>query len=356
MPDLTSVTDNYFTQTDETYADNLSSSILVLAATVPVNGVGNYTDGQQVVITVEPGTSNQATFTGTVSGNSFINCVWTEGNLAIGHANGKAVVDYDSATHFQMLTKGVQVEHDHDGTHGSITPTAVSVSGQTWASMITGWLEGTVTWTYASATTFTMTGDFTTTYKVGTKLRLVQSSTTKYFYVSSSSYSAPTTTVTIMLTSDYTLANATISSPFYSFEPTPVGFPSVLNFTPTLVNLSGGTVTYCYYSVSNKKLFYSFRYSLAGAGVAGAVTTTIPSPALSTNNSLKDVVNASVGIYDDSATGDYLGAVRWSSGTTVFGIWYVDATANKLVALSSTVPFTFANLDTISVSAIIPLA
>lgn len=120
MPNLTAVTDNLYATIDEVYSNNLSSTILALATTVPVNSVGSYANDDQVVITVEPGTTNQATFTGTVSGSAFINCIWTEGNLAVGHSSGKTVVDYDSATHTAMLIKAVAKEHNPDGTHGNI--------------------------------------------------------------------------------------------------------------------------------------------------------------------------------------------------------------------------------------------
>lgn len=116
MADITNVTDNYFTVVSETFSDNLSASIGAGAATVPVNNATEYTDGDQVTLVVEPGTANEAVFTGEKSGNSFINCDWTEGNVGVGHAAGATVVDYITATQHNMMTKGIKQFANDDGT------------------------------------------------------------------------------------------------------------------------------------------------------------------------------------------------------------------------------------------------
>ncbi len=97
---------------------------------------------------------------------------------------------------------------------------------------ITGWITAGETWVYASATTLTVTGDRTSKYRKGTKIKLTQT-TAKYFYVVASSYAAPNTTVTLAAGSDYTLANATITSPFYSYADCPQDFPDWFNWLPT---------------------------------------------------------------------------------------------------------------------------
>lgn len=93
---------------------------------------------------------------------------------------------------------------------------------------IGGWLASSGTWTYASADspTFTLTvnADVTSFIGVGNKIKLTQT-TVKYFIVTAISYSSPNTTITIYGGTDYTLANAAISSPYYSYQKSPVGFP-----------------------------------------------------------------------------------------------------------------------------------
>ena len=72
--------------------------------------------GDVVVLTVDPGTANEATFIGEKdTGNQFINCVWTEGNTGVGHSSGATIIDYDSATHHYAQTKGILQFANQDG-------------------------------------------------------------------------------------------------------------------------------------------------------------------------------------------------------------------------------------------------
>lgn len=349
MADISGITNNYHVKVSETYASNLSSTIAALASTVSVNSGSPYNDGDYVVLTVEPGTANQATFYGQKSGNTFINCVWTEGNLAVGHTSGKSVVDYDSATHYALVVKSLSTEHDPDGTHGAITPTSITSSGVTWASLITGWQEANATWSYASATSFTQSGDVRTRYPVGSKIRLVQSSTTKYFYVISTSYSSPNTTINITGGTDYTLANAAITSPFYSYAALPQGFPQAFTYGPNLQNLSGGTMNYCKFTITpDNHVVVRFKYTLAGAGVTGAVAISTPTNMSADLTAISEPVLSSI-LYTDTGTAVYLGTVNWGATNIVGLIASVASTTNTSgAALSATVPHTWAATDVIS--------
>lgn len=91
-----------------------------------------------------------------------------------------------------------------------------------------GWIDANETWTYASADdptyTFTISGDKTGKYSAGMRIKLTQT-TAKYFIITAVSYSSPNTTVTVYGGTDYDLANATITSPYYSMVKAPHGFP-----------------------------------------------------------------------------------------------------------------------------------
>lgn len=117
MADLSAVTTNFLPTAHETFTDTLSATILALDATVFVTNLGEYTDGDVVVLTVEPGTANEATFTGVKASAPFrvTNCKWTEGNLAVGHSSGATIIDYDSATHYNMLSKALKEIMGQDG-------------------------------------------------------------------------------------------------------------------------------------------------------------------------------------------------------------------------------------------------
>jgi len=105
---------------------------------------------------------------------------------------------------------------------------AVTIKASELNGLLTGWIPAGETWTYASADaptfTFTISGDKTSKYSVGMKIKLTQT-TVKYFIVTAISYSSPNTTVTVYGGTDYTLANATITNPYYSTMKAPQGFP-----------------------------------------------------------------------------------------------------------------------------------
>lgn len=81
------------------------------------------------------------------------------------------------------------------------------------ASDVSGEWINSLSATYASSTTFTLSGDQTTEYHVNRRIRLT-GSTTAYGRITVTSYSAPNTTVTVVLTSgtlDATLATVATS-------------------------------------------------------------------------------------------------------------------------------------------------
>ena len=109
------------------------------------------------------------------------------------------------------------------------TLTAPALSSPTISGAWDGWISAGETWTYASADdptfTFTVAADVTTKYSVGMKIKLTQG-TVKYFIITAvSTYSGGNTTITVYGGTDYDLANATISNPYYSPVKCPYGFP-----------------------------------------------------------------------------------------------------------------------------------
>lgn len=94
-----------------------------------------------------------------------------------------------------------------------------------------GWILESATLTYASSSTFTVSGDLTTRYRAETKIKLTQTSV-KYFKVLSSSYSAGSgiTTVTVTGYGTYTVANAVITSPYFSYFQKPYEWPITEGF------------------------------------------------------------------------------------------------------------------------------
>lgn len=116
---------------------------------------------------------------------------------------------------------------------GTVTgPLAVSSTG----AAADGWTAATGTWTYASATTITVPSGAAAIYSVGDKVKLTQT-TVKYFYI----VNVADTLLTVTAGSDYSVANAAITSPYYSHTTTPVGFPTFFNYSPSIAAAGAST-------------------------------------------------------------------------------------------------------------------
>jgi hypothetical protein len=118
------------------------------------------------------------------------------------------------------------------------------------------------------------------------------------------------------------------------------------SWTPTFVNLSGGTLNYAVYTKIGKTVHFSWKYTLAGAGVAGSVTFTTPTT-MNISASSDTMVNSTRFVRSAS----YVGEIRPAS-STVCTVLVRTASGNYvgLAVLSSTVPDTWANGDTLSAS------
>lgn len=84
-----------------------------------------------------------------------------------------------------------------------------------------GWSKVKDTWAYASAATITTQPGSLARYKKGDRIKIVQSGTVKYFVLTV----VADALLTILVNTDYVLANETITDAWYSHELNPVGFP-----------------------------------------------------------------------------------------------------------------------------------
>ena len=183
--------------------------------------------------------------------------------------------------------------------------------------------------TYASATTFTIALDLSSVLAVGDRLRLVQSGATKYFYVIGVDVSGSATTVTVTGGSDYSLANAAISSPAFSKAASPAGFPDWFNWVPTASGSDSMTFTITSIIFAKFKLIgreVCFQSGLTGttSGTASAsclvTLPLIPSPANRYSFYGWVVDNAWYGAWGYSNGNDNLQATITKSSGGTFGI------------------------------------
>ena len=178
-------------------------------------------------------------------------------------------------------------------------------------AILDGWVNVDETWTYAAASTFTVPTDQTARYHKGTRLKFTQT-TVKYAVVVASSYSAPDTTVTIAVNTDYTIANAAITSPFFSYQSNPQGYPGWFNFTPVWTGFSVDPTVSARFAVVGRTCFYQGQHTLDGTSNSTALTVTAPIAAL--NNHYFAVTVQSV---DNGGALTGPGLLRFTSSTVI---------------------------------------
>lgn len=131
-----------------------------------------------------------------------------------------------------------------------------------------GWTAATGTWTYASATTITVPSGAASIYKKGDKIKLTQT-TAKYFYVTG----VADTLLTVTGGADYSVANAAITSPYYSHQTSPIGFPDYFTFTGAASGMTSVSETHKF---SLDGTVCTIQSVTSGTGSTTARTITLP--------------------------------------------------------------------------------
>ena len=252
----------------------------------------------------------------------------------IGTANYEDESGYEHTSVHNEAMDGIE---NIQGVLGTTAGTSVLKNVQVGQFVATsdGWTYASDTWTYASATTFTIAGvDRTAMFPIGTKIKLTQTSV-KYFYVVGSAFST-NTTITVIGGSDYSLASATITSPYYSYSSTPQGFPHWFNYTPILTNVTIGSATILSaFCMNGKTVTLRLRFTMAAdSSISGTVTFSFPVTA-------RWVGTTGIGVCYAENLGiqGYMGFVRQQSSTTAIPINYSNGTYN------ATAPFTWETGD-----------
>jgi hypothetical protein len=89
------------------------------------------------------------------------------------------------------------------------------------ATKTTGWTDVSDTWTYVSANTITVPSGAASIYQIGDRIRFKQGGGYKYFVL----IAVADTTLTILVNTDYTVANAAITDIYFSHQSNPIGYP-----------------------------------------------------------------------------------------------------------------------------------
>lgn len=199
-----------------------------------------------------------------------------------------------------------------------------------------GWNAVADTWTYASATTITVPTGAASLYSVGDKIKLTQT-TTKYFYI----VTVADTLLTVTGGSDYTLANAAITSPYVSHISNPVGFPQYFAYTPT--GPTNTTLT-GRFTVEGRTCFTTIKAVLTGVPNWTNMPTLPITVGASYLSNGYDTSSSGTGGYLDSGTANFINGITPTilAGDTTCRL---DSTANSTI-VSATNPITWATNDT----------
>jgi len=135
---VTGVTTNFFPSAENGFTTTTSGSVSSGAATVGLNSVAGYTNGEVVALVIDPtDATKKQTFTGVVdtAGSQITSVVWTAGTNQT-HALGATVVDYATATHISMMTKGILQFAEQTG---ALKTTAVRTALGLGSDDLSGW-------------------------------------------------------------------------------------------------------------------------------------------------------------------------------------------------------------------------
>ncbi len=215
---------------------------------------------------------------------------------ALGTAGPGDAVEFARGNHVHAMPSHTELSDIGTNTHGQIDSHLGSTSNphgvtaaQAGAVPNDGWVAASSgTWSYKSATEIYASGDWSGTQK-GDRVKFVQT-TTKFMVVTSvSAYDSGNdrTTLTVTGGTDYTVANAAISSPYWSRFPKPSGWPDSFNWTPTVSGSSGLSISSLNITTAKFmmvggmcKFVVDFDFTTTGAGLYVAATT----PATATDN------------------------------------------------------------------------
>jgi hypothetical protein len=265
----------------------------------------------------------------------------------------KTITDLDAITSVADgdLLFGVDVSDTTDSADGTNKKfTFSSLVSSVLAKFVTdetvtynGWTPIADTPTYASSTTVTISGDHTGKFAVGDKIKLTQQTTVKYFYVTSVTYGAPNTTLTLYAGTDYTVANAAITSPYYSKMQSPVGFPDWFAFTPSWTNLTlnSGTTSGRYCQMG-KTVFAIFKATLAANSTMSASDAAyFNCPVNADTDPLWSNVPTGVCFLIDSGAIAYSGTIHMITGRLYPSVYDSSGTYTRAMGCTTNLPFTW---------------
>ena len=213
--------------------------------TIPLSSSSGLPTDTAVVATIDRVDANgiatpslEESVVGVVSGNNLVTCTRGVEGTAQAHSAGAVVEILFTNKVWGDLIDGILAEHSQSGAH-----TTDTISEKTEDAGVTidglkikdgriagwdGWMPAEESWTYSSWDSAVYTGVITvpsgaaSKYSVGMRIKISQSTGgTKFGIITA----VADTALTVFFGTDYTLNNETITSPYYSTQKAPLGFP-----------------------------------------------------------------------------------------------------------------------------------
>lgn len=147
---------------------------------------------------------------------------------------------------------------------------------------------------YLSASAFDIPGDITALIQTGDKVRWDQPTLgRKYGYIATASYAGGVTTVSIIINTDYTVANEAITDLMFSRVSLPMSFPKRFNYSPTVTGFGVGAAPASainQFYISDLTCFVSIRQPNMGTSNSVGFLITSPIAATTQTNGVWGVV------------------------------------------------------------------
>jgi hypothetical protein len=186
------------------------------------------------------------------------------------------------------------------------------------------WVYPNHTWVYNSASQFKITGlDVRSFYKKGMPVRWKQGAGYLYGNISAdSTLSGSDTVFSIIVNTDFVIANSAITDNYISYSPTPYGFPQYFNFSSTTTPNGGGGFTPAFSAVRYRMIVNEVRISWVTVGhtVSGTISSIDFALPATENTGLAAGANVCIAGFDFVGGGSKVVLTGQNQTTTTFRV------------------------------------
>lgn len=206
------------------------------------------------------------------------------------------------------------------------------------------WIPVTETWTYASASKITVPSNATVKYPKGVRIKFKQGGGYKYFI----GYPTSSTVLSVIVNTDYTVANAAITDIYISFI-SPADFPEwfayAAVFSGTGVSIGNGAIDAWYTLLNKNTLFTKIKITGGSTTNWGSSYFNFGLPIASGYAPGTVALESGTGNILDTSAGMRYSITSYTRASDMRGLY-----GNAI--LQQGAPITFANGDVINLSCI----